>query len=91
MTGSPNLTTRAEGEIFRGQPAFAFDSPKLLREGEGGEGRMVVKEEGGEICDRRGGVDVKMATGDEAAEPNRQNSRSAIGRPDAHILHQFPG
>lgn len=38
----------------------------VLREGDGGDARVVG--EGGEICDRRGGSDVCMETGDEVAE-----------------------
>lgn len=62
------LTTRVEGDIVRGQLTFSVESPELLTrgamgggilsEGEGREGRIAGKEEGGEICDGRGGAGV---------------------------------
>lgn len=39
--------------------------------GDGKDGRIVGRGEGGEICDSRGGADVEMETGDEVAELNR--------------------
>lgn len=44
---------------------------ETLREGDSGDGRTVGTGEGREICDRRGGADEEMETGDEVAELNR--------------------
>lgn len=81
VTGSPNLTTREEGVSVSGQP-----TSETLRGEEGGDGRILAEGEGVEICKGRGGAGVEMETGEEVAEMNKQNSRSVIGLPDAHIL-----
>lgn len=80
MTGSPYLTTRLDGDIMRGQRTFSVSSAWMpvsggkgggtLR-GDGKDGKIVGRGEGGEICDSRGGADVEMETGDEVAELHR--------------------
>ncbi len=78
-----------EGDTVRGQLTFCVDSLELsrggmeggiLREGEGGDGRIVGEEEGGEIWDVRGGAGVEVETGDEVAEITGVVRESGDGR-----------